>query len=409
MKKPHSPGDLSADDGKKNARSADGQLLEETKQKRDGVLKELKQMIEKYTQLHTRLRRQERTLSIKANQHMKGMRAMETQIKAIHDYLTRCKDMHAKMLSSITQPSWAISHHYHMTSIEHTMGHTQPHILEVGDMIRGHLHIYAMANCTTQYRKQAELHLRKANADRVKAAEKVKLVYAKLRKVRTSIINTHEVLNKATKTVGSHRLELGKAGGAAAAPGGGGRAASATTGPSRNDSPPSTPHTHERREQLAGKDTRVVHTVRRNMRNMRIGPTATKTTAATTTTTATAGERGASAAARKRNSYLAVKMRYLSSLNIEHNVEVTSSMAADSKADETAAEKMDIQEVEQEFLADMKLLRALLSSYTNLTLTKRRLERKKLAAAANGSTTPTPSGGGSNKSRSEALKQQDHL
>jgi len=227
MKDPRTPGEQNSHpsdgDGKKNAtETALDKQLAETKEKRDGVLEELKQMIEKYTQLHTQLRRQERTLSIQANQHMKGIRAMETQLKAIHDYLTRCKDMHAKMLSSITQPSWAISHHYHMTSIEHTMGHTQPHILEVGDMIRGHLHIYAMSNCTTQYRKQAELHLRKANADRVKAAEKVKQVYAKLRKVRTSIINTHEVLNKATKTVGSHRLELGGGGGGAKA---GGKAA----------------------------------------------------------------------------------------------------------------------------------------------------------------------------------------
>eukprot|EP00471_Norrisiella_sphaerica_P005165 CAMPEP_0184490104 /NCGR_PEP_ID=MMETSP0113_2-20130426/17173_1 /TAXON_ID=91329 /ORGANISM="Norrisiella sphaerica, Strain BC52" /LENGTH=404 /DNA_ID=CAMNT_0026873861 /DNA_START=129 /DNA_END=1343 /DNA_ORIENTATION=+ len=282
--------------------------LKSTIEGREGALKELKQMIDRYTQLHTQLRRQERTLQIQANQHMKSMRAMEAQIKSIHDYLTRCKEMHAKMLTSITQPSWAISHHYHMTSIEHTMGHTQPHILEVGDMIRGHLHIYAMANCTTQYRRQAELHLRKANADRSKAADKIKQVYAKLRKVRACIINTLKVLNTATKTVPAKSLDIGKA----------------------SNKPVD-------KRKSAGQ---------------------------------------ARTAGMNRNRYLAVKMRYLSSLNIDHNVELTSSLAQADK--DGKADDMGEVAVEQEtnFASDLESLHKLLTKYTNLTLDKRRIERK---------------------------------
>mmetsp|Transcript_10038 Transcript_10038/g.18258 ORF Transcript_10038/g.18258 Transcript_10038/m.18258 type:complete len:388 (+) Transcript_10038:162-1325(+) len=293
------------------------QELKTTVESREGVLGDLKLIIQKYTQLHTQLRRQERTLSIQANQHMKGMRALETQTKAIHDYLTRCKEMHGRMLTSITAPSWAVSHHYHMTSIEHTMGHTQPHILEVGDMIRGHLHIYAMANCTTQYRKQAELHLRKANADRAKAAEKVKHVYAKLRKVRTSIIKTLKVLNTATKTVGSNRLNIGKGTGKSVDKK---KTTSASAGP------------HAR------------------------------------------GARGGGA----RNNYLHLKMRYLSSLNIEQNVEVTSSMAqADLEGEQPEGNLTELTaEQEAAFQTDLESLDELLAKYTALSLNKQKIERK---------------------------------
>mmetsp|Transcript_22716 Transcript_22716/g.36591 ORF Transcript_22716/g.36591 Transcript_22716/m.36591 type:complete len:156 (-) Transcript_22716:93-560(-) len=154
------------------------------------------------------------------------------------------------------------------------------------------------------------------------------------------------------------------------------------------------------------KDARM-RNVSKNMRNMRLTPAAAK--ASTTTTISNPGERGGSAAARKRNSYLAVKMRYLSSLNIEHNVEVTSSMAADSKADDAAAEKLDIQEIEQEFLTDLKLLRSLLSSYTSLTLSKRRMEKKKVALTANGGGGAAASEGAgvAKKALSETSKQND--
>mmetsp|Transcript_11062 Transcript_11062/g.27178 ORF Transcript_11062/g.27178 Transcript_11062/m.27178 type:complete len:316 (-) Transcript_11062:176-1123(-) len=298
-----------ADTGKGGAQDAVGDdraKLKSTSEAREATVGKMKEMIEKYTHLHTQLRRQERTLSIQANQHMKSMRAMEAQIKAIHDYLTRCKEMHARMLASITAPSWAVSHHYHMTSIEHTMGHSQPHILEVGDMIRGHLHIYAMANCTTQYRKQAELHYRKANADRANSAEKMKQVYAKLRKVRSSIIKTLKVLNTATKTVGSNRLDIRKA---------------AAKAPEKKKRPP--------------------------------------------------------AAAGSRNNYLALKMRYLSSLGVEQSVEVTSSMAqADSEDPDDGPLTELTQDQEAAFKTDLEELNGLLSQYTKLSLGIRRLERK---------------------------------
>uniref|UniRef100_A0A6U2YV99 Uncharacterized protein n=2 Tax=Lotharella globosa TaxID=91324 RepID=A0A6U2YV99_9EUKA len=279
--------------------------LKKATEAQENKLKELKVIITKYTQLHSQLRRQERTLQIQANQHMKSMRAMEAQIKAIHDYLTRCKEMHGKMLGSITAPSWAISHHYHMTAIEHTMGHTQPHILEVGDMIRGHLHIYAMANCTTQYRKQAELHLRKANADRTKAADKVKQVYAKLRKVRTNIIKTLKVLNTATKTVATNRLGIGK-------------------GPAK------TPEKKKMMPPGGGQ----------------------------------------------RNRYLALKMRYLSSLNIDQNVEVTSSLADTSGAAEDG-KVIDLTPVQEAaFQTDLQTLNELLQQYSQLTKGKQRIEER---------------------------------
>ncbi|GAB5359586.1 hypothetical protein AAMO2058_000556200 [Amorphochlora amoebiformis] len=282
--------------------------LKSTVDARETLLKDLKGVIEKYTHLHTQLRRQERTLSIQANQHMKQMRAMETQIKAIHDYLTRSKEMHGKMLGAITQPSWAVAHHYHMTSIEHTMGHTQPHILEVGDMIRGHHHIYAMANCTTHYRKQAELHLRKANNDRAKAADKVKQVYGKLRKVRSSIIKSLKILNTATKTVGTNRLDIGKT------------------------------------QNKKASEAKKLATHR---------PTG------------------------NRNNYLHLKMRYLSSLNIDQNVEVTSSMA---QADEGKIDEGPVTEItldqEKAFESDLDGLNKMLSKYTKLTLRKRRIDRR---------------------------------
>lgn len=284
------------------ARTALKTIVEE----RESKLKELKEIIEKYTKINSQLRRSERTLSIKANQRIKSMRATESQIKSIQDYLTRCKEMHSKMLGGITAPSWAVAHHYHMTSIEHTMGHTQPHVLEVGDMIRGHIHLYAMANCTTQYRKQAEIHLRKANSDCSKAADKVKSVYAKLRGVRSNIIKSLKVLNLATKTVGTNRLDLTKS----------------DPKPKKKPPPP--------------------------------GPVR--------------GPRGS------RKNYLALKMRYLSSLNIDQNVEVTSSMAQTEEGENDDGTIIELTpEQEEAFQTDLQRLSKLLAGYTKLSLGKQRI------------------------------------
>ncbi len=297
------------------------QALNETVAASEAKLAELKTIIEKYTDIHAQLRRSERTLSIKANQYVKGMREMENQIKAIQDYLERCREVHEKTLSSISQPSWAVPHHYHMTSIEHSMGHSQPHVLEVGDMIRGHLHIYAMANCTTSYRKQAQIHLSKANADRAKAADKVKQAYVQLRRVRAQIIKTLDMLNRAAKTVGSSRMQ-------------------------------------ELRKDTAGGATQRAEKPRN-----------------------AGGSRAASVVA-SRGKYLGIKMRYLSSLNIEQNVEVTSSMVAAGKSgdDAKAAADAKIFELTPKQIAaydtDMSQLRSLLADYTRLTLDKKRMVSK---------------------------------
>ena len=72
-------------------------------------------------------------------------------------------------------------------------------------------------------------------------------------------------------------------------------------------------------------------------------------------------------------------MRYLSSLNIEQNVEVTSSMVAAGKSgdDAKAAADAKIFELTPKQIAaydtDMSQLRSLLADYTRLTLDKKRL------------------------------------
>ena len=72
-----------------------------------------------------------------------------------------------EMLSNINDPRWEISHHYYLTCIEHSWGHIQPHILDVGEMIPGHLKTYAIANWSTLYQKSMLHEIQRAKNQKI--------------------------------------------------------------------------------------------------------------------------------------------------------------------------------------------------------------------------------------------------
>jgi len=182
-------------------------------------------LIPRFTDLETRivrkqqlLKRRERVLSAQCGQLLKAFKTEEARVNKLSKAVHRIGKTKKELLARITEPAWAVPHHYHMTAIEHTTGHTQPHVMEVGTMIRGHLKIYAIANSSTRFQKHANHVSEKAKAVRSKISEQIKKVYSELRLTRGHIRETESLLAVLRdRTKGKKRAAAGVVGSAATA------------------------------------------------------------------------------------------------------------------------------------------------------------------------------------------------
>ena len=133
------------------------------------------------------LRSNERLLSAQSGQLLKALQAEEALLNALNATLRRIRHEHKKLLGRITSPRWEVRHHYHMTCMEHSLGHRQPHVMDVAEMLPGHLRLYAIARCHALVKRQMTGGVMRAKGERNSAAEQIKEGYRQLRETRAEI------------------------------------------------------------------------------------------------------------------------------------------------------------------------------------------------------------------------------
>jgi len=125
----------------------------------------------------------------------------------ISETIRKVRHVRKKLLARIVSPRWEIPHHYHMTCCEHILGHTQPHVMDVGEMLPGHLRLFSHARRTTLFTKALIYSLARAKAERKNASEKIKEVYRELRRTRGELKEIDRAM--ASTQDKSHLLEGG--------------------------------------------------------------------------------------------------------------------------------------------------------------------------------------------------------
>ena len=133
------------------------------------------------------LRSTERLLSSQSGQLLKALQAEEGQLTTLNSTLKRIRHQHKKLLGRITAPRWEVRHHYHMTCIEHSLGHRQPHVMDVAEMLPGHLRLYAIARCHALVKRGITGGVMRAKGERNSAADQIKEGYRQLRETRSEM------------------------------------------------------------------------------------------------------------------------------------------------------------------------------------------------------------------------------
>lgn len=129
----------------------------------------------------------ERMLSAQAGQLLSALQREEARAAKLSSTVRKIRHTRKKMLNSIANPRWEVRHHYHMTCLEHALGHTQPHVLEVGQMVPGHLRLFTFARIGVLVHKSLILSLNRAKCARNNFSEKIKDVYRSLRLTRQDL------------------------------------------------------------------------------------------------------------------------------------------------------------------------------------------------------------------------------
>jgi len=106
-------------------------------------------------------------LSTLGRQRDERTEALLTKLKGIDDY-------RRKTLDAIYDPRWEIKCHFHLFSLEHWRGNTQPSLLDIAEVLPGRLHLVAMAKCL--HLSQEDNHARFKIMNRERDALRKKLV-----------------------------------------------------------------------------------------------------------------------------------------------------------------------------------------------------------------------------------------
>lgn len=187
-----------------NAQLSDS-LLQQEEQKRAHFLREEEkhqevagQVTDMYTSMRERykaLQRTERDLSGQAGQLLNALQREEARAAKLSSTVRKIRHTRKKLLARIITPRWEVCHHYHMTCVEHGLGHTQPHVLEVGSMVPGHLRLFSYARLTILSQKTMIFSLNRSKTARESFSDKIKDVYRSLRLTRADIKDQEKLLN----------------------------------------------------------------------------------------------------------------------------------------------------------------------------------------------------------------------
>jgi len=139
------------------------------------------------------LRIMEKTISSQAGALLKRLQSEESSTSMLSSIIKRYKSEHKKLLSKISNPRWEIAHHYHMTCIEHQLGHRQPHVLDVAELLPGHLRIYCLARGSAIFKRALMYYSSKSKADRNNVSASIQESYQRLREVRKEMKQIHKV------------------------------------------------------------------------------------------------------------------------------------------------------------------------------------------------------------------------
>jgi len=165
--------------------------------------KEIAERIVKlYHQTRTRqdhLLERERVFSKQAGQLLNALRREEAAATKVSATIRRIRQVRKQLLGRITTPRWEIPHHYHMTCSEHILGRPQAHIMDVGEMIPGHLRLYCYARQNILLTKSLIFALGKAKEARKIASEQIKDVYRQLRSTRAECKEIEKLLIELNK------------------------------------------------------------------------------------------------------------------------------------------------------------------------------------------------------------------
>jgi hypothetical protein len=159
------------------------QLQEEKKQ----VSAALLEMYEKTYMKLSKLRQQEQQFSFQAGQLLQALQHQEKLAGTYSGTVKSTRMMRRKLLADIKNPKWEVAHHYHMTCIEHAMGHEQPHVMDVGEMIPGHLRIFACAKRGVLYQQGLMYALTRTKKEKKDVSMQMDEVYRQLTGSRAEI------------------------------------------------------------------------------------------------------------------------------------------------------------------------------------------------------------------------------
>eukprot|EP00808_Paulinella_micropora_P000157 g9786.t1 len=184
--------------------------LKEEEIKAQNISSQLMELFEKTLEREMQLAERESVLSKQAGSLLVALQHEEAQANKISETIRNVRTVRKKLLARIQEPKWEVPHHYHMTCCEHILGHTQPHVMDVGEMIPGHLRLFASARRTTLFTKTLIYSLARAKQQRKVASDKIKTVYTDLKETRVELKEVQKSLMELKKK--SHLLSKNPSG-----------------------------------------------------------------------------------------------------------------------------------------------------------------------------------------------------
>lgn len=162
----------------------------------DGAATALLSIYEQGLARQQQLRLLENQLSQAAGSTLNILQREERCGNVLSATVQRVRQTRKFLLSRITNPRWEVMHHYHTTALEHSLGRKQPNVMEVAEMLSGHLTLYAMARRTTLSQKALIFALNRAKKQRNEASERVKEIYKRLRDCRNEAREVEQLLDE---------------------------------------------------------------------------------------------------------------------------------------------------------------------------------------------------------------------
>ncbi len=134
-----------------------------------------------------------------AGQLHKVLKTGEVRAAGFQSTVKKVNRKRKELLSKIKDPQWARPHHYHMTCIEHNLGHKQPHCMEVAEMIPGHLRLLAIGRAAVVHQKALQYSLERTKKDYDQAKERIFFVNRELGGVRKDIKEIEKLMDRLRK------------------------------------------------------------------------------------------------------------------------------------------------------------------------------------------------------------------